>query len=328
MLTLILGPDDYSKRQYVASLEQASGVRADFFIDAESPPSLEELVGADLFSQAKIYILKNMALLFNAEEKITSLIVAKNRIVLLEEKLDKRNADNKKLLANKSIEIKEFNLPHGKELDTWLMNRSQELGAKLSVHAADVLARVLGRENAKETKVAGKIVAVQEVYNLWQAESELQKLISHAKGGEITEGDILSLVSQNEEVDVFDLTNAIADGNKQKALNLMDRFLRQQTSGEEKGTAIQLNALLAEQFRNVAIVQDFLFQKKSESEILEILGWKPGRLFVMKKVAGRFPQKTVLELLAKLKALDEELKTGLIPPRVLLDLIIVQLWKE
>ena len=62
--------------------------------------------------------------------------------------------------------------------------------------------------------------------------------------------------------------------------------------------------------------------------MLEILGWKSGRLFIMSKVAARFSATSVLGLLAKLKALDEELKTGSVPPRVLLDLIITQLWKE
>ena len=47
--------------------------------------------------------------------------------------------------------------------------------------------------------------------------------------------------------------------------------------------------------------------------MLEILGWKSGRLFIMSKVAARFSATSVLGLLAKLKALDEELKTGSVP---------------
>ncbi|MFA5991533.1 MAG: hypothetical protein WC794_04795 [Candidatus Doudnabacteria bacterium] len=328
MLTLLQGPDDYSKRQYVANLEQTLKLKADFFVDAETPPVMNDLAGADLFAKTKIYALKNMISLFNNEVNIASLLASKNQIIFIEEKLDKRSSDNKKLLANKAVQIKEFLLPHGREVDAWLIKRSHALGTKLSARTADVLAVALGRDNAKETKVGGKVVAVQEVYNLWQAENELQKLVSHAGGREITEADVNSLANLNEEVDAFELTNAIADGNKQKALYLMDRFLRQQSGGEEKGAVIQLNALLAEQFRSVAIIQDLLAQKKSEAEILEILTWKPGRLFIMSKVATRFSKQSVLGLLTKLKALDEELKTGSVPPRVLLDLIITQLWKE
>ncbi len=327
MFILLLGPDDYSKRQYIATLEQSLGLEADFFMDEENPPAMSDLAGADLFAKTKIYVLKNMLGLFNNEAGIGAMSKSKNQIVFLEEKLDKRNADNKKLLANKTVQIKEFVLPHGRELDSWLINRAQGLKGKLSSRSADVLARALGRDNAKETKAGGKVVAVKEVYDLWQAENELQKLISYAGGGEITEADIFSLVCQNEEIDAFELTNAIADGNKQKALSLMDKFLRQQSGGEEKGAVIQLNALLSEQFRSMAMVQDLLAQKKSEAEMLEILGWKSGRLYIMSKVSQRFSISSVLGLLTKLKALDEELKTGSVPPRVLLDLIIVQLWK-
>ena len=303
-------------------------LKADFFVDAENPPGMNDLAGVDLFSKPKIYALVNMVGLFNSEANITTLTVSKNQIIFIEEKLDKRSSENKKLLANKAVQIKEFVLPHGREVDAWLIARAQSLGVKLSPRVAESLAIAIGRDNAKETKAGGKVVAVQEVYSLWQAENELQKLISHSAGAEITEGDVHSLVHLNEEVDAFDLTNAIADDNKQKALYLMDRFLRQQSGGEEKGAVIMLNALLAEQFRGVAIVQDLLAQKKSEAEILEILGWKSGRLFIMSKVASRFSKLSILELLAKLKALDEELKTGSVPPRVLLDLIITQLWKE
>ncbi|MCL5009174.1 MAG: hypothetical protein M1400_02420, partial [Patescibacteria group bacterium] len=58
---------------------------------------------------------------------------------------------------------------------------------------------------------------------------------------------------------------------------------------------------------------------------LEITGWKPGRLFVVKKIASRFAAPKVWQTLFKLEALDTELKTSSTPPRVLLDLILSQL---
>ena len=102
--------------------------------------------------------------------------------------------------------------------------------------------------------------------------------------------------------------------------------MRPAAGADEKGAIIQLNGLISEQFRNVAMAQDFLSQKKGENQILEITGWKSGRLFVMKKIASKFPAKKVLEFLSKLAALDEELKTSQTPPKVLLDLIVAQLF--
>ncbi|MBI5530053.1 MAG: hypothetical protein HY918_00945 [Candidatus Doudnabacteria bacterium] len=326
MLYLFLGPNDFEKQQQVAVLEQKLGIKPEIFSDAENMPMAEDLAGQDLFSKQKIYVLRNMAAKFADEAIVNSLAGGKNHIIFLEEKLDKRNADNKKMLANPKVEVRQFALPHGEELNNWLKQRAQDYKLSMDNEALEALAVRLGRDAAKETKVGGKIIDVQEVYNLWQADSELKKLAAFANGSVLQAKDVNNLVSENGEVDVFELTNAIADNDKQKSLQLMHGFLRQQATADEKTAIIQLNALLAEQFRNVAMIQDLTEQKKTEGDILEMTGWKSGRLFVMKKIASRFANKKVLDFLNKLKALDEELKTSSTPPRVLLDLIVVQLF--
>jgi DNA polymerase III delta subunit len=278
----------------------------------------------DLFSRPKVFALLVLPAMSEAElEKILS---SANSVVVSLKSLDKRKKENKELLANPKIQVKEFGLPHGKELGAWIIERVKSANGNISAAAANALAVALGRDEAKETKVGGKVISVEEVYDLWQADSEIQKLISFAKDREITEPDVKALISENKSVDVFDLTNAIADNEKEKAMELLHKFLAEQTGSDEKGSVIQLNALLSEQFRNVAAVQDFVNRKISESEILEQTGWKSGRLFVMKKIAGNYPSKKILELLNKLEALDEELKTTQTPPKVLLDLILTQLF--
>lgn len=326
MLTLLLGPDDFSKNEHILALAKQSATEVEICAEPENLPAVQNLTQADLFSKPKIYVLKNLTAKLNSPENLEKFIASKNHIIFWEEKLDKRNADNKKLLAHAKINIQEFNLPRGQELNRWLLMRAKYYQAHMSPEAAEILAVFLGRDNAKETKVAGKIVAVEEVYNLWQADSEIKKLADFAAGREITPQDVKALAAENGEVDVFELTNAVADGQKLKAVQLLQGFLSLQSGSDEKGSIIQLNALLSEQFRNVLMVQDFLAQKKSEAEILEATGWKSGRLFVMKKISGKFAASKVLDFLNKLKALDEELKTSATPPRVLLDLIISQLF--
>ncbi len=323
MVTLLLGPDDFSKKEYVNALSACEKVQVEVLSSPESLP-VSELVSQDLFPAKKIFVV-NGGLKYLDEKNLGALIAGKNQILFLETKVDKRIKFNKDLLANKNIVVKEFILPRGSELDQWIIARVLLLGGKISPQAAGTLAQRLGRDNAKESKFGGKIVDIEEIYDLWQADSEIQKLIAYAGTGEISVSDVLALVSENVEVDVFDLTNAIADNQKQKALELLHGFLKDQAGSDEKGAIIQLNALLSEQFRNVYVVQDFLSRKTAETEILDKTGWKSGRLFVIKKIATKFPPKKVLELLNKLAALDEELKTSSTPPRVLLDLIVSQL---
>jgi vacuolar-type H+-ATPase subunit I/STV1 len=236
-------------------------------------------------------------------------------------------------------------LPHAKDLDKWIIERTKALGGQISMPAAGELAMRLGRDQAKETKVGGKLIAAEEVYSLWRADSEIKKLMAYKgfpnlspsqSGGEgrgevgtkaipIEPEDVRELVAENLEVDAFQITNAIADKLKQEAFLLINKFLKDQNASDEKGGVIQLNALLSEQFRNVAMVQDFLSHKTDDEEILRQTAWKSGRLYIMKKIAERFQPKKVLETLNKLGAMDEELKTTQTPPRMLLDLILAQI---
>jgi DNA polymerase III delta subunit len=324
MFTLLLGPDDFSKKDFIDSLVKDKGADLTVFSENDPMPNAGSLMETDLFSKSKVFVLQNIMPEFLPAD-IEKLISSANHIVVLVKSLDKRKKENKDLLANKQIKVQEFVLPHGKELNDWISNRVKFYGGAITKDAVELLAVRLGRDNGKEIKVAGKVISAEEVFNLWQADSEIGKLIAFRAEGEINETDVKELVNENGEVDVFDLTNAIGGGQKQKALELLHGFLKEQTGSDEKGAIIQLNALLSEQFRNVAAVQDFLAAKKSENQILEITGWKPGRLFVIKKIAARFPPKKILEFLNKLEALDEELKTSSTPPRVLLDLIVSQL---
>jgi DNA polymerase III delta subunit len=325
MLTLLLGPDDFSKKEYITILAAKEKAQTQFFFDSESLGSLQVLTDQDLFSKPKVFVLSGIFSKLDFEQNLERLIKTPNKIFIVEEKLDKRSKFNKGLLSNKNVTSKEFQLPHGKELDKWILARISSLGGKISASAADLLAKKLGRDEAQETKFGGKVVEVKEIFNLFQVNSEIEKLIQLSGGKEIMEEDVENMVSENIEVDALDIANAIGDGDKNKAINLVQNFLKAQTGSEEKTGVIQLNALLAEQFRNVAIVQDFQNRSTSDSEILEKTSWKSGRLFVMKKIAAKFNQKKVLDFLNKLSALDEELKSSSTPPKVLLDLILAQL---
>lgn len=334
MLSILLGPDDFSKNEHIDSIAQKEKAEVEVFGDAENLPAAQNLASQDLFSKPKIFVLKGLVKYFFADDVVEKFIASKNQIIIVEEKLDKRLSENKQLLAKsdasvgsgKNISVQEFNLPHGRELNDWIASHVKFLGGFIASSAIESLAIALGRDDAKETKFGGKVTSVEEIYNLWQADSEIRKLISYSANQPISEADVKALVPQNGEVDVFDLTNAIADSKKQEALELLHKFLKNETGSDEKGAIIQLNALLSEQFRNVAMIQDFLSRKTSDNDILEATGWKSGRLFVIKKIAGKFTPKKVLDFLGKLAALDEELKSSGTPPKVLLDLIVVQLF--
>lgn len=322
MLTILLGPDGYSKKEYIKTLAAKEKAEVVVLVEPQELP-MGQLVGQDLFMAKKVFVLEQAVKLIQ-DHNLQSLIDSKNQILLLEEKLDKRLSFNKQLLANKLIEVKQFALPHGKELNKWIENRVKELGGKIESSAVELLAVFLGRDDAKETKFGGKVVDVEEVYNLLEADSEINKLLALAGSEIVTTEMVKQLVPQRQEAGVFDIVNAIGENDRKKAYHLLEIFLASESAADEKGKIIQLNALLSEQFRNVGVVQDFLSRQVPDAEILQKTEWKSGRLFVMKKIASKFPPKKVWDLLNKLNLLDEELKTTSTPPRVLLDLIFSQ----
>lgn len=325
MLTLLLGPDDFSKKDFIDSLVKDKGVDLAVFSEGDQIPNAARFLEADLFSRPKVFVLQNIMPEFGQAD-IEKLTLSANHIFIVIKTLDKRKKENKDLLSNKKITVKEFILPHSSELNQWIAKRAAFYSGAIHKDATDLLAVRLGRDNGKETKVAGKIISVEEVFNLWQADNEIKKLLDYTGKTEIGVKEVDELVSENGEVDVFELTNAIGNNQKQKTMELLRHFLKEKTGSDEKTGIIQLNALLSEQFRNVAAVQDFMLAKKSESQILETTGWKSGRLFVIKRIAANFKPQKILETLNKLGALDEELKTSSTPPRVLLDLIVAQLF--
>ncbi len=286
-------------------------------------PPVSTLAETDLFLKPGMFVFEGIMPEIN--DRLEPIIKSPNLIIISLISLDKRKKENKDLLANTEITVREFLLPHAKDLDKWIIERAKDLGGQISVLAAGELAMRLGRDQAKETKVGGKLIAAEEVYSLWRADSEIKKLMAFALGREIGPEDVRELVAENVEVDAFQITNAIADKRKLEAFSLINKFLKDQNAADEKGGVIQLNALLSEQFRNVAMVQDFLSRNIGDEEILRQTAWKSGRLYIMKKIAERFQPKKVLETLTKLGAMDEDLKTSQTPPRMLLDLILAQI---
>jgi DNA polymerase III delta subunit len=324
MLNFLLGPDGFSKEEYVVSEAARIGAVIErYYSDGELP--VQSFLQQDIFSKLKCFVLLDaVKRLFVRNDLLENLMETKNSIFVVESKLDKRIAAVKHLLSDKRVQVKDFQLPHGKELDLWIIKRAQKKGVKLSQSVADYLAKKLGRDEAVETKFGGRVVEVREAFTLWQADSELNKLAAFSGKEAVSEADVDSLVSQNWEIDVLTIVDAIATNQKQRTLSSVGRFLNR--GGDEKSLIIQLNALLSEQFRNIAMTQGFLAERVSDAKILELTGWKSGRLFIMKKNAAKFNFAKVFDLLEKFRHLDQELKSSSIPPRVLLDLILSQLF--
>ncbi|HEV8601394.1 MAG TPA: hypothetical protein VGQ87_02230, partial [Patescibacteria group bacterium] len=235
------------------------------------------------------------------------------------QKPDKRLTSTKKILAA-NINIQEFKLPHDKELNAWIVAEAKRLAVSIDSPAVEKLAQALGRDLFEAKKAGGKIVEVKEVFNLWQASSELAKLASFS--GQIKAGDVEKLVNTKVSENVFALADNIMSGRENEAMLALENLLN--AGADEKSEVIKLVGLLAEQLRSSLLVYLLKARNISQDEMAEALGWSPGRVFMVSKGLAKFDATKAKNLLNRLLLIDQSLKSSEASPRLLLDLFIHQ----
>jgi hypothetical protein len=158
-----------------------------------------------------------------------------------------------------------------------------------------------------------------------QIHNELQKLGVFVNHNLISEADVRALVQDQRVPEIWDVIDAIAKKQPAKILSLVQSYLNSELASDEKSKIILLNASLADQLRSLLFYKSSSASGMGESDILKVTGWKSGRLFIVKRNSQAFSELQLVDLLKKLEALDFELKTSSVPPRVMVDLILSQI---
>jgi DNA polymerase III delta subunit len=94
------------------------------------------------------------------------------------------------------------------------------------------------------------------------------------------------------------------------------------TNKDDSGTTLLLVGGLADTLRGARLLQTAQKEKISESKIVEEMKWPSWKVTKLKKLATTISSKIIQETLQKLTALDEEIKTSGLPPRVVFELIV------
>jgi len=229
---------------------------------------------------------------------------------------DKRKKIYKRLLElrkNNLAEIKEFIVPSGFRLNKWIENRVNLLGGKITSQAVESLILTLGKGLGQK----GKGGQMEEVYDLWQVNNEVNKLVNFKNGIEITAEDVNLLVKAKIDLNIFKLIDAIGNRNKKRAINLLCGQM------ENQANEIYLLTMFVYQFRNLLKIKDLLERGKSVQEISSSAKMHP---FVVRKSIEQCRKFSLIEL-KKIyrKLLDAEIaiKSGKMKPRLVLDLLVI-----
>lgn len=149
--------------------------------------------------------------------------------------------------------------------------------------------------------------------------SELEKLICYVQNKHITEQDVMDLVEQDKEYQVFELSEFIAKGNKEKALDLVYTIC-----GDSRGTFSLLTPLYNNYKRAlyVAINKD-----KTDSELANLLGIKEYAVKMSKNQAKAYNPKKLKEIVDMLYEADRNIKMGKMNDQVAIKTVVLNILK-
>jgi DNA polymerase III subunit delta len=313
MITLLLGSDSLAKKQHIAEASKLRGAEVEVFTENSTLPPLPELFEQQLFGAPKMVVLDHIWKQLDSGKVLEEVGNSKSAsLYIVEESLDKRKTVNQAFLKDSRVSVMQLDAPVGvSAVGDWIDNYSKELKISIEPSATNALARAL-------------VTDEDTVMDVARAQSELAKLKAYANGQSITSSMVATLVESEVGVDIFELLNAIATKNKKQAIEMLNRYFETETA-DEKTNAIKLAALLSDQFRSLLIAIDATNRQLPDQMVLEMTNWKSGRLYVMKKLSRNFTVQKVRQILSKLENLDRELKTGSMPPHVVLDLIISEI---
>ena len=132
--------------------------------------------------------------------------------------------------------------------------------------------------------------------------NEVKKLIAYANGkNTLTVEMVETLVPNNIENEMFELSNAIADKNKIKATKLFDKFVA-------KGISYSLMlGMLVNQYRRLL---HCALSKRSDNDLAEALGIKPYAVKRSRETAAKYGKATLKSILDSLVDAEFSFKSG------------------
>jgi DNA polymerase-3 subunit delta len=200
--------------------------------------------------------------------------------------------------------VREFREKKGAQLDEWIVRQAQANDARMTPAAARLLVDSLGED-------------------LRLLAGEIEKLsVAVGRGGEIGMEQVRALTPQISHTVIFELTDALARRDQQRALALLHEELA-------KGTAAQqIVGLMAAQTRRLLQVKAMAERGMRSAQIAQAAGIAP---FVVEKTLPQARQFSAAQLEAAHRALleaDVALKNSRMTPELALDLLTLQFGAE
>jgi DNA polymerase III subunit delta len=218
--------------------------------------------------------------------------------------LDKRR--NIATMLTKFCEVVSFEpLDERESAPRWIVDYVAQAGCSTDSATAAYLVGMVGTE-------------------LQQLATELDKLIAYVgPRGRITRQEVELLVHYSREHSNFELTDALLEGNRQRALTLLDHIFA--NVSDKQGLALMILGAIARSYRNLLISKELMQQNAPNSEVAKAVGMSPYAVTHLNEKARKMETHRLLQGVQRIAATDVALKSSLGTPRLQIELLICEL---
>ena len=296
---LIYGLENYLIDEKLKEIKEKTKVDEDNIITYDlSNDSIESVLveasTVSMFSNQKLIICDNSLFLTAnkslSEEELNDLTKYLDNsfedvylvFIVRDEKVDSRKKITK--LITKTSKVYECNKIESYKLSNYIENYIRDKGYSISSSTVELIISKVG-------------------YELSNIIKELDKMfIYKGEDKKITKEDVDDVITNNLEKNIFELTNAIVNKEKDKINTIYNQLIK---SGEDP---IKLIVTLSNQFRLIMQVKLMRTGGYSEKEIVSTLKEHPYRInLAMKSI---YNIEDIKNILLKLSNLDYEIVTG------------------
>lgn len=161
--------------------------------------------------------------------------------------------------------------------------------------------------------------------DLLRLSTELDKLMTYVgEKGRITKTEIDELVRYSRELSNFDLTDAIVEGDRKRALTLLDHLFVNPAEPPQTLSLLILGAI-ASNYRRLLLAKELMGQNASNSEVAKAVGMSPYAVTRFNERARKFETERIVKGIERIAQTDLALKTSRATPRLQLELLICEL---
>ena len=195
--------------------------------------------------------------------------------------------------------IKSFTALNGRALHDWITQRAAELQGRFEPEAVSVLVDFLPGD-------------------LRLVDSEMQKLLTYAGARPVRAEDVRALVTSTREAGIFELVDAVVQGQTQ-AMRILERLFEQEAAPQ------YIITMLARQLRLMVQAKSAIESGVDDAELGEAMG--TGSDYVVRKTKEQVRSYTLEALkrtYGRLLEVDLAIKSGTLEPELAMELFVAE----